>query len=128
MCKIDEQIGDLENIIQDIDKEADRIGRVVAYYDNEINKLYHELEVRIFNTSQGNNISRRLQYLLKQRRLAKNDFDKYNSLKSTINLNSLNSKMHRVSKNIDSLKRKHKKYSGRWNMTLEYLEIEESVK
>lgn len=122
MCKISDFINQLSNNIDELQKEESRLRKMQSYYDCKISEIYHELEMKIFNKSQGNNIARELQTLLKKRRVVKSELDKYKSLRQSLGINQ--QKVNKTNHNLTKLKNKHESYIGSWNIELQDIERE----
>lgn len=117
MCNVSEFVNQLENNLLELQAEEKKLKKVLSSYDSKINKIYHDLEVKIFNKHQGNAIARELQSLLRKRRAIKSELEKYNSVKQT--LGGLDqSKIKRANQNLKRLRNKNEKYMSGWKIDL----------
>ena len=124
MCKASNLLNEFKRMTKEVESEQKRLYGIPSQYDQEISRVYHKLEVSIFNKRQGDNYARKLQRIYKKRRIIKNEIDYYKSMSRTIDLGSFYNSTIQASKNVDKLQRKHKAYSGSWGITIDEIELE----
>jgi prefoldin subunit 5 len=89
--------------INNINEKKKHLKEELSMYDKQISSIYHELEVSKINACQGYKVAKRLQEILRKRRVVKNQLNEINTFFQSIEINNLLKKLEKTRKNVKNL-------------------------
>lgn len=114
MCKAIRYIKELEDLLERLAADYEILRNKESEIDKEINKKYHELEVKNFNAVEGYYIAKNLQLALQKRRILKAEMKRMNMLVSKFRLLDMNKQISGIEKSITHQKEGDDKYTARF--------------
>ncbi|WP_397331800.1 hypothetical protein [Paenibacillus sp. JSM ZJ436] len=103
-------------MINQINEDKVRLTKLQSKYDLKVSNLYHEMETKNFNASEGFKKYKELQVILRERRIVKNELSSIQALLSTLNVKAFESQIHKSLAKVKKYDESNEKYTDGWNI------------
>lgn len=95
--EFEQVIGEMKALLKKTAQFEKAISSEISSLDKQISSIYHDMETNSFNASQGYQFAKKLQMLLRKRRIAKGEFQKFTSSRQELQM---------IEKNVASILQK----------------------
>ncbi|WP_442636470.1 hypothetical protein [Rossellomorea marisflavi] len=123
MCVASRYLDQIEVMLKQVKSDLRKLKDKAIYYDRELSKIYHDVEIRKFNACEGFYITKNLQDVLQRRRLVKKEMGRleqvYNNLIKTADNN-----FYKIKRSVDKSKKSEESYLENFNVTFSDIEQE----
>ncbi|WP_311078071.1 hypothetical protein [Paenibacillus polymyxa] len=105
--------------IDDISNNYEKLKRLISEYDIRVSQIYHEIETKNLNASEGFKKYKELQFVLRERRVVKHEFSSMRALLVSFDIEATKSKIHKTLKNSQKYEEGNQIYREGWNVSIE---------
>jgi predicted RND superfamily exporter protein len=116
MCKASKYLSELDNLVNNINKDFELLSKKQSEYDSMLSDIYHKIENANFNACEGYYLTKQLQELLRKRRVVKDEFSRLNTLRQLLG-NSLHRQINNSKQSIGKAKKKSQTWQQEWKYT-----------
>jgi signal recognition particle GTPase len=116
MCKASKYLSELDNLVNNINKDFELLSKKQSEYDSMLSDIYHKIENANFNACEGYYLTKQLQELLRKRRVVKDEFSRLNTLRQLLG-NSLHKQINNSKQSIGKAKKKSQTWQQEWKYT-----------
>jgi hypothetical protein len=104
------------NILDNLRKDHQRLKGLQSYYDGELHNVYLEIETKKFNAAQGYLQNRKLQKLLRERRIVKIELSQLQKIARIFDSGKVEETVVKVDESIDHSDTGNIEYTKNWNI------------
>lgn len=127
MCKASKYAQSLQSVIDTMVEDREKLIKSLSHYDRELSSVYHEIEESNANACSGYYYYKRMQTILRKRRVCKHELSKMTTLFHNLRMKDVQSNLKKAKKNVAHSDQGNKHYTKDWNMKLEDFEQEFSI-
>jgi hypothetical protein len=116
MCMGKKYSTEILNILDNLRKDHQRLRGLQSYYDGELHNVYLEIETKKFNAAQGYLQNRKLQKLLRERRIVKIELSQLQKIARIFDSGKVEETVVKVDESIDHSDTGNIEYTKNWNI------------
>lgn len=125
MCLASTYLSEIENLLDRIKKDKQKLERKKLEYDKKFSEAYHNIETAKFNACEGYYLTKNLQETLQKRRLIKSELYRIKRVYDYLKINDIKSRLPQAKSSVSKSKEEGKEWFE--NFDISFIDIESEV-